>query len=65
MGKITSEGFGIFSNGVILLGLLDTELVLYSSTFLTVSYLFLMEVIYARSYSTLSTFDSAVFISSL
>ena len=74
LGIITSGVFGIFSNGIILLGLLDTKLVPDFSTLSTVSYLFfmevidafnmspffLMEVIDARSSSILSTFDSAV-----
>ena len=74
LGIIFSEVFVLFCNRKILLGLLDTKVVLDLSTFSTVSYLFLMEVNYAfnmsplflmevmdaQYYSTLSTFDSAV-----
>ena len=45
MGIITFQGFVIYYNWVILLGLLDTEVALHSSTLSTVSYFYLMEVI--------------------
>ena len=46
LGIIIFWVFGYFSNCEMLLGLLDTEVVLDLSTLLTVSYSFFMEVIY-------------------
>ena len=50
---ITSGGFANFYNWVILLGLLDTYLYLDSSTYSTVSSLFLIEVIDVSTMSSL------------
>ena len=75
---ITFKGF-IYFNWIISLGLLDTDVVLYYSTFLavwsffsvdsidllTVSSLFLMEIIDAWVSSAFSTFYSSVSFSSL
>ena len=79
MGIIRSRIFVIIYNCEILLGILYTEVVLDLSTLSTFSYIFLNGgnicvdhvtlifdgVMDAQSYSTLSTFDSAVSFSSL
>ena len=53
LGIINSNGFVISSNWFISLGLLDTGVFLDSSTLLTVSSFFLMELIYVSNMSSL------------